>query len=220
VTVTDLFAGTSTSCDCQGGGAGAYAAAREGTGTKNTNATVPLYSGFDRLSDTDQFFGQIFLQFPTNLLGDVEEVTNAVLTLFGHSAQTPQAQDTFRFRAYDFGAGVNTSDYRAGSALAALTLLASFAMTGWTTSGANAFTPEAGMNAWVNRTSVSRGVVHTSIQESATDPGGSPQPIGPTCYSLAEAGTTLDPVLTVTQGVVAAQTPYRQDRQLVAFRGY
>jgi hypothetical protein len=217
VTVTDLFAATDAYVFCQGA---TYAAAREGTGTKTADTTSPIFVGFDRVSGSDFYFEQAFFQFSTNLLGDVEEVTNAVLTLFGNATQTPQAQDAFRFRSFDFGAGINTADFRAGSALAALSLLASFAVSGWVTSGANAFTPEAGMNAWVNRTSVSRGLVSTSLQESASDPGGSPQPLAATFYPAEEAGTTLDPVLTVTQGVVAAQTPYRQDRQLVAFRGY
>jgi hypothetical protein len=220
VTITDLFATTATEVSCQGGGGTAYADAREGTGSKAANTGNPVWCGWDRLSATDQYFEQLFLQFSTNLLPDTPAVDTAVLTLFGNATQTPAGLGTLRFRGFDWGASVGTADFRAGSALAAISLLASFVGSGWSTSGANAFTAEAGMNGWINVSSVSRAMVAPSTQESAVDDGGTHLAV--TLYAEDEAGTTLDPRLTVSQGEEAAAgpVPYRDPRQLVAFRGY
>jgi hypothetical protein len=93
-----------------------------------------------------------FYQFDTSGIGDTDTIDSAVFSLHGHTDNSV-TDFTINCRLKDWGTGLTTADWVAGADLSALTLLATFATSGFTTSGYNDFTSAGkhGSHRWRRR---------------------------------------------------------------------
>ena len=135
----------------------------------------------------------------TSAIDDAETVSAAVLSLYGTSKLEADAWGSIYARAYDFGAAVDTGDYRATDGTSAGDiLLATITRAAFGTGAYNDLTSESGFPAAINKTGSTRLYCLISNAESASAPTGS---TGAIVSTADEASTTQDPKLVVTHAV-------------------
>jgi hypothetical protein len=180
-----------------------------------TDTSNPVYSGLEG-SAGSYFPEQGFVRFDGSGLPDTDTVSDAVLSLVGDPASTP-ASDTLEARDNDYASPVADTHYATAVELAAMALLASIASGSWNTGARNSLTSQAGHAAAISKTGFNGYILVSARIVADSDPLGAAATF---TWVRAEAGgTTNDAALTVTHAAGgAAQTPYRQDRQFVAYR--
>lgn len=174
-------------------GLGTYANARDGAGDLIAVTTGHIVIG----QGSGGFVWEGFVWFSLAGIADTETVSAAALSLYGQN-DTSITDFTIEARERDWGATLTAGDWVAGGDLSGLTLLASFATAGFSTSAYNDLTSEAAFVPAVQAAlaaDVIRMVICSSRTTSNTEPGGSESV---TVYSANQAGTTNDPKLTVT----------------------
>lgn len=172
-----------------------YANARAGTGTLQADSSLgPNVLGQLTSSGVYYEVDEGFLNFDTNIINDTEIVTSAVMSLYG-SSDDSVTDFTINARIFDWGLSLTTADYVPGASLSSKPLFATFATSGWSTSGYNAFTTDAGGPALISVLNVTRMVIASSRTENNNTPTGN-EYVG--WYSADVAGTTQDPKMVVT----------------------
>lgn len=133
-----------------------------------------------------------FLEFDTSVIGAGATVNSATLSLDGFSDNS--ATDfTAEAWQYDWGGTLETADWRTPVQVAALTKLATFASSGYST-GYNDFTSQAAFPGAVNLSGFTRMVLASDRFTASTTPTGEER----INFSSANAaGTTEDPKLVV-----------------------
>lgn len=175
-----------------------YSLARAGTGaslSSNANATTG-YVG-QAADGAPGFLYQCtegFLSFDTSSLPDGAIITAVTLSLYGDT-DSSDTDFTINARAYDWGAALATGDWVAGASLSGNTLLATFATSGFSTSGYNDFTSEAAFLAAINTTGITYIILSSSRHEGNNTPAGDEYVLWNTAD---ETGTSKDPKLTIT----------------------
>jgi hypothetical protein len=172
-----------------------YATARSGgTLTADTTGTAitigqtspPLYS-------TEYYCYEGFFGFDTSLVPDIATISTAVLGLVSASDFSFN-EFTIEARLYDWSTTVTTADWVAGASLSALTSLATFATSGWATSGYNSFTDVA-MPANINKSGFTRIICYSSRHSGNNTPTTLEFV---SVYSGDNTGTVSDPKLVIT----------------------
>lgn len=137
---------------------------------------------------------QAFVPFDTSELGAEAEIINVILSLALEADNT--VTDLIALaRLYDFGATIDTGDFRTPAQLAALTLLASFDTAGFSaTDQYYDFDSEAAFADAIDTDGVTRMIIVSNRNESQTEPSGSEYF---RFYSARQSGTTFDPKLTI-----------------------
>ena len=176
-----------------------YATARSTAGASSVDGLVgQVFVGATYYCD------ELFLEFDTSAIPDGAVITSAVLSLYG---KTNEAGTAFNVIAAirDYGTTLETGDYVAGASLSGLTTVASFASSGFTTSGYNDFADVA-LPANVDKTGVTRLILYSDRQAAGTAPSGFERL---EFFLSNEAGTFRDPQLVVvyTDSVPATVTP-------------
>ncbi len=169
-----------------------YLTARSGSAlSANANAKIKIGQHFP---DPDYNCWEGFVQFDTSALTAAAIVTAVTFSLYGSSDNSTQ-DFTLQVRDSNWGAGLTTGDWVAGASLGAITLLASFATSGWSIAGYNAFTSEAAFPAAINTTGQTIFLINSSRHENGDTPVGVEWV---DAFQAEEADTTKDPKLVVT----------------------
>jgi len=194
MTVTVVYADTSdgfifsvddTYADCLRSGGGDFgfgALTAEGVidiGQLQSGGAYDVYEGF--------------LIFDTSAVG-TDAVSVATLELYG----VADSSDTdFTINAYGltWTAALSTSDWQTDSDLGGLTTHATFATSGFSTSGYNTFTSNASLLTHINGSGDTSFCLASQETEDASAPSGLEDVV---VYAADEAGTTKDPKLTIT----------------------
>lgn len=141
-----------------------------------------------------------FEGFDTSSLGATAIISAGVMTLYGTgTAESNADTTTLEVRDQNWGGTVTTADwtdFNPGTNWTNKTLLANFAVGSWnqTNNTANDLTSQSGMTSWISKT----GVSYCAL---AIDRTAGSAPTGSnilTHYTADVAGTTSDPLLTVT----------------------
>jgi hypothetical protein len=146
----------------------------------------------------DYYCYQGFYAFDTSSIG-TGTVTAVVFSLYGF--YDGSATDfTIECRLKDWGASLDTADFVDGASLSGLTLLATFATSGFSAAGYNAFTDVA-FPANVNTGGTTRVMIASDRQRTNTAPAGEERVV---TYFSDFTGSTNDPKLVVTYTPVSA----------------
>jgi len=144
-----------------------YETARAGSGMFAT--TADEYSGVGQAFYTPNYYiDQIFLSFDTSAIG-TDDISAVALDLYGR-ADNSTTDDTVEVAAFDWGATVTTADWQDGTELAALTVLATMPMLGFSLVAYNTFTNTGSMIAAINRTGTTRFVLFGQEDRLGTTP--------------------------------------------------
>lgn len=183
--------------------------------SNNTYATAQSGSNLTASADDGLFVGQYksgapytiyqgFQRFDTSSIPDGDIVSAAVLSLYGAEADASATDFNVEVRLFDFSSGgLTTADWRTLAQYNALTLLATFATSGYNTSGYNAFTESGGAFAnAINKTGTTYLIMASSRFSSSNAPTGD-EYVG--FFDPSEAGTTTDPKLVITHAAPAGQ---------------
>lgn len=184
-----------------------YASTRSGS---NLSASTNVFAREVRWakSGSDYYIFEGFFRFDTSAIGVSDEITSAELALHGAgtSIQNADGWTNILARLYDYGAGLDTGDYRATDGTSSGdTLLASLPRTSWSTSAYNTFSSESEFASSVTKGGWTGLYVLIQEAEAATAPTGTNQAVW---YSADESGTSTDPKLVVTHA--AATKPFRR----------
>lgn len=169
-----------------------YSLAQDGTGAAVVTAN-PLRVG-QALAGSTYIVYESFFGFDTSSLGASASISAVVLSLYVTSDMDATA-NTYRVRAYDWGAAVATGDWVNDENVSAQTLCATHNQN-FTASAYNDFT-ESGTDfqTSVNKTGTTNLFAHTSRFEAGTAPFANEY----VDFQRADnAGTTQDPKLVVT----------------------
>ncbi|SET43667.1 hypothetical protein [Nonomuraea wenchangensis] len=195
-TVTTVFGDTADG-RLEGQGA-TYTVARQGTGTIQIDTTGVT-------SATGQFFSstyscyQQFWSFDTSAITDTDEVTGVTLELYQTGQNLTGGNFTVEAREFDWGTSLTTADFRQGSTLASLPLLASIATSGMGT--LNRYYAFTSTSAFLTASGLKTGSVRLLTTSSKQRTGTAPTDREFVQFATAEAsGTTTDPKLTITHG--------------------
>lgn len=138
---------------------------------------------------------EAFVSFNTSSVVGSPSVATLSLRGVGNSSDTDFIVEA---RAHDWGASLTTADWVAGGSLSALTLLASYNTTGWTTSGYNDFTSESAFLANIGASSTRILLCSSRLTNNNT-------PTGLEWVSFYPAeDATRDPKLFVTAAAAAS----------------
>lgn len=144
-----------------------YSTARSG-GSLSSNNTVEIGIGQNRSGSTRSCYEAFFLFDLSDVAG---EATQATISLYGlYDLSTTNF--TAEIRTNPWGGSLTTADWVAGGDLSGLTLLASFDVTGFSTSGYNAFTSEAAILTAVDLHGSLEVIAHSSRHRISNDPSG------------------------------------------------
>lgn len=159
------------------------------------------------LRDFNDFLNcfQAAIRFATQDIPDGDTITSATVSLYG-TLKTMETEQDLEVRAFDWGTTLETTEYRTPSQLGALTLLATFDTTGYSTSAYNDFTSESAVTSWVNKTGDSRAFVCLEGNRTSSPPTAAYSD-WVKCSSADETGTTQDPKLVVVHSSGAAYVP-------------
>ena len=140
----------------------AFATARENvTGFNNAvnsaSETAGMTTGF--------FIYQYMPGWDTSVVDDTHNIDSATFALYPSSVT---GSDTFELRLHDWGSTVETTDWVAGSGLAAKTLLASH--SGLTSGAYREFTSDAAFLTSINKTGFTRAVLASIGQRTNVAP--------------------------------------------------
>lgn len=171
-----------------------YSTARSGTGYSVDTAGSSAQIG-QLLDGADYYCYEAFFDFDTSSIPDTDNVSAVALALDGNFDNST-TDFTMQARTKDWGASLTSADWVAGASLGGLTLLATFATSGFSAFGYNTFT-ENGTNfqSAINKTGTTRIVVASDRLESNTAPTNAERVSVATADST---GTTQDPKLTIT----------------------
>ena len=170
----------------------AYATARSGGGGLTAYTTGSIIVGQSFYGGATYYIFEGFLGFDTSPIGAGSTVTAATLSLDG---QTDNSTTDFTIEAWsrDWGTAITTADWVAGASLSGLTLVASYASSGFTFVY-NDFTSEAAFLAAINLTGYTRILLASAKTNANTAPTGDEY----ITFRAAEAsGTSQDPKLVV-----------------------
>lgn len=171
-----------------------YGDARSGAGSLSLAGSANLYLPAGQgLSGSTYFFYEGMLDFDTSSISDSALVSSVTLSLYGsYNGWTTAA--TLQARLNDFGATITTGDFVAGADLSSKTLLATFASSGWSTSGYNDMTSESAFVSSIDKTGNTRLLICTDRMVSGTTPTTHEYC---TFRSADNTGTSQDPKLVV-----------------------
>lgn len=173
---------------------GSYDSARAGTGLAASSTETSYWVG-QTYSGGFYSIKEAFLSFNTSAIGDSDTINAASLSVYG-ATDSSTTDFTIQARTKDWGASLTTADWVAGADLGALTLLATFSTSGFTTSGYNTFTENgSNLRSAISLTGITYILLNSSRHEAGNTPTGSEQV---KIYFADEAGTTQDPKLVVT----------------------
>lgn len=172
-----------------------YANAASGTHVTDGSA-LTFYSIGQQKSGATYYCDQSFLAFDTTSLSGIGVLNSTVLSCYGKEDHTDASDFTAEARLYDFGAAITTADFVAAANIAAKTLLATFATSGFTIAGYNAFTESSGaLTANLNLSGETRMMLSSDRQRTQTAPTGLEAIY---IWPSSAAGTTNDPKIVVT----------------------
>ena len=181
-----------------------YTVAVEGTGTFTVSDTAiqPPIGQDDDLTGYHVY--QTYLYFPiSNYFGVWPYAINsATLSLYG---QTNSSETDFTIEAYyyDWGTTLTSANFRTPTQLAALTKVATFATSGFSTSQYNVFTSEASFPATLASDPHGRFVVVSSRNVSSTQPSAASNEW---VQAYSGSNATNKPRLVIS-GTIAVKTP-------------
>ena len=182
-----------------------YSTARSG-GTLALNTTANIVVAGQLLSTPDYSCYEGFIDPDTSAIPDGDDISSAVLSLYGN-ADNSTTDFTANARLRDWGTTLETADWVAGASLSALTLLATFASTGFVVGAYSDFTSDAAFIANVSKTGETRIIITSARHEAGTTPTGEEY----LRWDAAEvAGTTQDPKLVVVHAAAEFMFPSRQ----------
>lgn len=189
-TVTEVFADTADGFVSSTNAT--YSTARSGSGL-SANTTADLRVGQSR--PKDYLVEQGFLTFDTSAIDDGDTIDSVTLALW-LTTDSSSADFVTEAREYDWGGSLTTTDFRAGTALAALTLLASINSSGIGATGAyKSFTSEA---AFLTATGLKTGMVNVHLSSAEQRLNSAPAGNEFLVWESANtAGTSNDPKLTI-----------------------
>lgn len=168
---------------------GTYSTARSGgTLTADTSGTIAIVGQSNNYS-----CWEAFLQFDTTFINFASTISSATLSMYGYTSWLTN-HFTVEARSYDWGTALTTADWVAGASLSALTSLATFATTGFSTSAYNDFTDVA-LPANINKSGSTRIICYSSRHSGNNTPTSGEYV---QFYMSDQADTTNDPKLTVT----------------------
>lgn len=167
-----------------------YSTARAGSDLNNLSSDI--YVGQDRYDSYDCYEG--FVSFDTSsVLGTV---SSATLSLYGGVDGSTAADFTVNARLKSYST-LDASDWVAGASLSALTLLATFNTTGFSTSGYNVFTSQAAFLSNINQSGVTGIILSSSRHEAGTAVAANNTDEYVRMHASVASGTTQDPRLVV-----------------------
>lgn len=172
-----------------------WAGARDGPATFTNATNTTTHVGADLNGGLYDVY-QTFLSFDTSSIPDGDTIATVALELNRTGLTAADGAASIEVRPYDWGAAIDTSDFRSMAQLNALTLLATSPSSDWGTSGYKAFT-ENGSNfrSAINKTGTTYLVLNHSFQTANTTPTG----VNLFSFNAADAsGTTIDPKITIT----------------------
>lgn len=199
MTISTVFATAPGGSGTARSGDATYATARTTFG-----ATQDLHLVGQRLNAGNYFCYESFLIFDTSGIADTDTVSAVVLSLDGNTdVSTTDFTARAAASAYDGGA-VASGDWISGASLGALTVLASWASSGYS-AGYNAFTETADFKTAINLTGNTALIVWSSRHEGNNTPTGNEHIF----FNDADAaGTTEDPKLDITHAAAGGTTPF------------
>jgi hypothetical protein len=112
---------------------------------------------------------EAFISFDTSSIPDGATITAATLYLWGSDDQSA-VDFTIEARAFDYGATIETGDFRTRAELTALTLAASRSTVGWSLGGYNTFTSDAALLSVINKSGATRFVLNSSLHRTGATP--------------------------------------------------
>jgi hypothetical protein len=197
-TTTTVFADTTDGSITSEKNVYATAAGAGGTLYLNNPDTTVLTVGQEVFPGPTYEVYEAFVQFDTSSIDDGDTIDSAVLSLDGNDNHST-TDFTAEAAVYDWGTSVTTADWRTATQLGALTRVATFASSGYS-SGYNAFTSDAAFVSNVNKTGATRLIVFSARHRTTTTPPDQEYIF----FSTADtAGTTSDPKLVVNHTVAA-----------------
>jgi hypothetical protein len=191
MTVTTVYAATSDGF-AQSTASVTYATAYATAASVSTADGSNLFVG-QRVSGGAYLCWLTYLDFDTSSIDDTDNVSAVVASLDG-VFDLSTTDFTAQIRTYDWGGTLATDDWRTPTHFNALTLLATFASSGYG-AGYNAFTETADFKNAINKTGVTSVVVGSDAYASATAPT-TEERMG--FEDAGTAGTTEDPKLDIT----------------------
>lgn len=186
---------------------GTYAQTRDATSPAilNTYGSIEAGQDYADLGEGDYEYRvyQGFIGFDTSALGSTAIVSAVALSLYATTsgslvATIPPTQSfTVQARSYDWGASVTNADWRTGSQLSSLTLVASKTTVGMTNNAYLTFNENGtDFQTQINKTGTTRLII---VSDRQVGSGTAPTTDEFTQFSNAEtSGTTQDPKLVVT----------------------
>jgi hypothetical protein len=178
--------------------------AEDGTGSITT--TTGTQNGF---IGRFEFFGHqchmSYWRFVTSAIDDGDTVSAAVFSAYGQLTRASLTW-TARLREHtSWDDPISVNDWVTPPNMSGKTLLATFAASGWVTTGYNAFTSEAAFPGVINKTGDTKMFCHSSTHESRTAPAAG-QFFDVAWYPSEDSGTTRDPKLVVTHAAAGGTT--------------
>lgn len=147
-----------------------YANARDGTGSLVAEPDTELVgvAGQLKVSDVSWYCFQSLLVFDTSAVPDGATISSALLSVVAEGTNTTDIIEAF---VYDWGTGVDTGDFRSGTALGSLTKVAELAATTLTDGTRYTFTDIA-LAANINKSGMTRLLLAGKQQRTNTAPTG------------------------------------------------
>lgn len=138
---------------------------------------------------------EAFIQFPTDTLGSLETITDAVFSLW-LTADNSATNFTVQIKQYDWGVDLTTGDYLSGTGLASASTRLTLATSGIGSTGAyKTFTNDASFVGSIDPTDEYHMVVCSSRHAAGSTPTGDEFVKFST---VDQSGTTQDPKLVLT----------------------
>lgn len=188
---------------------GTYSTARAGTSLTVDTSSTGDFLGQRYSGGLNWYFCyEVFLKFDTSAIDDGDDVSAAVLSVYGQQDATTGNDFTIQARTKDWGASLTTEDWVAGASLGALSLLATFnTASGFSTAAYNDLTENGtALRDAVNKTGVTYVLLNSSRHEAGNAPTGGDEYVK--IYFSNQTGTTQDPKLVVTHA--SATKPFRR----------
>lgn len=164
-----------------------YSLARDGTGSVSAYPSNTYLTIGQNYSGGSYDCRESFLSFDTSGVAGI--ITSATLNLYAYSNDSDTDFTTIA-RMYDWGASLTSADFVAGGSLSALTEVANWNSTAYSSSY-NTFTDVA-LPAHINQSGTTRMLLSSSRHEGNNTPSGREYV---TFFSADASGTTNDPYL-------------------------
>jgi hypothetical protein len=186
---------------------GSYSSARDGTANFDVDTTSTSRALGGQAYDGGSFTYLVyegFISWNTAAIPDGDSITAATISLYG-SQDASDTDFTLEIRSLSWtGGGLTSADFVPGGSLSIYTLVADFnTSTGWSTTSYNNLNSYSALLSAINKTGTTAVFVSSNRTRNNNSPTGDEFV---SAYYADSAGTTQDPMLTVTHA--AAGQPY------------